>query len=95
MSKLTRKEVLANLGGTPESVADELLAFSESSDVLSSDNPRLLDLYPMNWVGIFDGSVAASDRNFETLMSKLADLHVPASQTIIRFIDTEKKTFIL
>jgi hypothetical protein len=92
---MSRKDVLKYLGGPPEKVGMELAAFTQAAKVLSSDRPRLIDTSSGQWVGVFDGAVAASATNLDTLMSELSSRGVPASKTIIRFIDKTEKTFVL
>jgi hypothetical protein len=95
MAKLSRKEVLRYLGGTPDQVGADLVAFTEAAKVLSSDHPRLIHTHPMQWIGVFEGTVAASDVDYDGLMAQLADKGIPPSQTIVRFIDKTEKTLIL
>lgn len=95
MAKFSRDQVLDLLGASPEAVSTELTAFAEAAKVLSSDHPRLIDAHPMEWVGVFDGNVAVTARDFDGLMDKLSTMGIPPSQTIVRFIDRTEKTFIL
>lgn len=95
MAKMSRKEMLRHLGATPDQIGAELATFSDAAKILSSDHPRLIDSHPMEWVGVFEGAVAASDAALDGLMTKLSEKGIPPSQTIVRFIDKTEKTFIL
>lgn len=95
MSKMTRKEVMDCLGLSPDALGAELAAFTASAEVLSSDTPRLIDSCPNQWVAVFDGVVQAKGLNVETVMAELSNRGIPASQTIVRFIDNADKIFIL
>lgn len=95
MSKMSRKAVLACLGASPDAIGAALAEFSETARILSSDHPRLIDAHPQQWIGVFDGAVTASAPDQHSLMKQLASKNVPPSQTIVRFIDRNQKTFIL
>ena len=91
----TKEEILRLLGGSPDAVGAELAAFAEAARVLSSDHPRLIDEHPMEWVGVYQGRVAAAAKDFASLMAKLSEQQIPPAQTIVRFIDREEKTLLL
>lgn len=95
MTKYSRKEILGFLGRSPEEIGAELNAFAEASKVLSSDHPRLIDSHPRQWVGVYEGAVAASANGFESLMTELSERGIPPAQTIVRYIDKAEKTFVL
>jgi hypothetical protein len=95
MPNLTKDEVLRLLGATPEAIGKELGEFAAAAKVLSSNHPRLIDEHPMEWVGVFQGRVAATAKDFDALMAQLTARGVPLHQTIVRFIDTEEKTLLL
>jgi len=95
MAALEKGEVLRLLGDAPWEVARELNALSEAAELLSSDHPRLIDEYPMQWVGIYQGRVAASAKTIQSLMSKLEASQVPLAKAIIRFIEREERILIL
>ena len=63
MSKFSREEVRRLLGTGPEAVADELADFPGDAQVLSSDDPRLINEHPMEWVAVFQDHVAARARS--------------------------------
>lgn len=95
MATLSEAEVLRQLGASPQEVDRQLQAFSKAARVLSSDHPRLIDEHPLQWVGIYDGHVAASARNLKSLMAQLENEGIPAADTIIRFIDKEERVMVL
>lgn len=95
MTSISAADVLKQLGATPEQVDQELRSFTEAAKVLSSDHPRLIDRYPLQWVGIYQGRVAASARSMKSLLIQLEKEGVPASKTIIRFIDKEQRVLVL
>lgn len=82
------------LGGSPEDVAKELLAFSRSAELLSKDR-NLLAKHDQKWVGARDGKVVAAERELKDLLDRLDSAGVPRSQTVVRFIEREKRTLIL
>jgi hypothetical protein len=92
---MTRKEVLSCLGLSPDQVGEELATFTVSAEALSSDHPRFIDAYPCEWVGVFNGSVAARGTEEKDVISELESKGIPISKTIVRFIDNREKIFIL
>jgi hypothetical protein len=94
MPTLTKDEVLRLLGGTPESVAQELTDFADAASVLSSDQPRLIDEHPDEWVGVYKGDIIAA-KELPALMAQLTNKGIPPENAIVRFIDREEKTLLL
>ena len=95
MGKMTKREALRHLGGTVEIIDRELRLFAEAAQVLSSDHPRLINEHPLQWVGVFDGRVAASAQTLSSLMAQLEGGGIPPKHTIVRFIDKDERTLIL
>jgi hypothetical protein len=95
MATLKKGDVLKLLGSSPGEVAKELHALSEAAKVLSSDRPRLIDQYPLQWVGVYEGRVAAHATTIESLLTQLEQRDIPSNKAIIRFIDKEERILIL
>lgn len=95
MAKLMKKQLLAQIGASPEAIDRELTAFAQAAKLLSSDHPRLIDEHPKQWIGVYRGKVAAAAKTMKALMAKLERAGIPAEQTIIRFIDKNERTLIL
>lgn len=96
MSKqLSRDEVQRLLGTSPEEAEKELRQFSQAAQVFSSNQPRLIDEHPDQWVGVFDGEVAASSGDFTQLMHQLVEKGYPPERTLVRFITREEMTLLL
>lgn len=95
MSKLTESEALRHLGGTAAEIARDLSEYSDAAQVFSAKHPRLIDDHPLQWVGVYQGKVAASGKNLKSLMSHLEKAGIPPERTIVRFIDKEERTLIL
>ena len=95
MNRMNEKDVLQHLGGSAESVDRALRAFTAAADVLSSDHPRLIDVYPRQWVGVHGGRVAASAETLDALLTRLRDSGIPPENAIVRFIDKNERNLIL
>ncbi len=95
MPELTKDEALRHLGGTAEEVASGLVEYTDAARLLSSNHPRLIDEHPHQWVGVYQGRVAASGKNLKSLMAQLESAGISPQRTIVRFIDTEERTLIL
>ena len=95
MDKMTKKDVLRHLGGSAEGIDRELRQFADAAGILSSNHPRLIDEHPLQWIGVYQGKVAASAQTFSSLMTQLQDDGIPPQNTIVRFIDKNERTLIL
>jgi hypothetical protein len=82
------------IGKSPSELAEEMEAFSESAEVLSSNHPRLISKYENKWIGVHDGEIVEEDSLF-ALAEKIKERGIPLNQTTIRRIERERKTFIL
>ncbi len=85
----------AFFGGNPEEIAKGLREYSKSAEVLSAFQPRLINEYPMKWVGVYRGKVSAKADDLPSLMSKLEKRGIPPGNAIIRFIERNQRTLIL
>jgi len=95
MPQYTTEEALRHLGGSASQIAEELAEYREAARVLSTDQPRMIDEHPLQWVGVYKGQVVASGRSLKSVMSQLKKKSVPSEAALIRFIDREPKTLIL
>ena len=82
------------LGASPKDVAESLLDFSKSSDLLSNDR-GLVDKYAQKWVGVCSGEVIASADRLDSLLNAMDSQGVSRSDTVVRFIEKEQRTLIL
>ena len=89
------KNLLRQLTKDSERIATELGEFSATAQVLSDGEQNLIKKHPSRWVGIYKSEVAGVAKNINKLMEQLAEKRIPASQTIIRFIDKNQRTLIL
>ena len=92
---MKKKDALRQRGGTAKGIGRELRQFGAAAGVLSSDHPRLIDEHPLQWVGVYQGKVAASAQTLSSLMKQLKDDGIPPQNAIVRFIDTNERTLIL
>ena len=92
---MNKKDALRYLGGSVENIDRQLRQFTDAAKVLSSDHPRLIDEHPLQWVGVYQGRVAASAQTLSSLMRQLEDDGIPPQNAIVRFIDKTERTLIL
>jgi hypothetical protein len=95
MPTFSEAEVLNFIGGAPREIDEELKRFSRSARVLSSDQPRLIDQFPKQWVAVFDGQVVAHAPELGRVLRDLEEKNIAKTQTIIRFIDRDDHALIL
>ena len=53
--------------GDPGKIAEQMEAYRESVTLLSSENPRMIEEYPDEWIGIHSGKVRAHGPTFESV----------------------------
>ena len=95
MTDQENPDLFAQLGGTPEEVAADLIEYSEMARILSDEQENLIGKYPLHWVCLHKGRVSASSRTLPALMGELKEQGIPAGEVIVRFIDKNQNTFIL
>lgn len=88
------KDVLDALGG-PAAIESEARALRRSTRLLSSNDPRMIDQYPNQWVGIYDGKVQAHGDSFDQVLSELDRLGIPKNKSIIRYLTRYRRAMFL
>lgn len=86
---------LLKIIGEPKEVARELESFRKTAKVFSSNAPRLLDKHSKRWVAVYRGEVRAQAAGLSTLLRRIDDAGLPRSHVLVRFIEKNKRTFIL
>ncbi len=76
-------------------VAKELSEFRQAARVLSSRHPRMIDKYQKQWVGIYQGQVAATGRTLQALLAQADKKEIPRKDLLVRFIDKNQRTLVL
>ena len=87
--------MLSRLGSNPGDVAKGLREFSKSAEMLSNDRRRLINEYPLQWIGVYRGEVSAKADDLPSLMEELERRGIPLGDTIVRFIEENQRTLIL
>ncbi|HEX2526589.1 MAG TPA: hypothetical protein VHL31_09885 [Geminicoccus sp.] len=95
MVDVEERDLIEQLGASPREIARQIEEYRQAASVLSSNHPRLINTHPMQWIAVYRGRVAASATDMKSLMTKLKEEDIPASEAIVRFIDTEERTLIL
>ena len=89
------KSFFNEIGRTPAEIDAALREFSRSAEVFSSNRPRLIDKYENKWIGVYKGKVEAVADSLEDLTRQIDAKDIPSTETIVRHIDREERTFIL
>ena len=82
------------LGGSATAVAESLVDFTKSSEVLSEDS-SLVQKYDQKWIGVCAGVVRAAEDNVEALLRSLDRQGIPRSDSVIRFVEREQRALFL
>lgn len=86
---------LAQMNERPDSAARSLRKFQRSAWILSSNQPRLIDEYPDQWVAVSDSTVVAHGKNLDTILRQVEKKGIHRSDVIVRFIERAQRTLIL
>ncbi len=81
--------------GNPEDIDRSLRVFRKAARALSSRQPRLIDLYPKQWVAVYRGKVKVTGRTVTAVLQGIDAKRLPRSEVIIRYIDKNQRTMIL
>jgi hypothetical protein len=73
----------------------ELQRFKRDIDYYEAHREELLKRYPEQWVAIFNEQVAASDADFDHLLSTLDQQGVPSERALIEHVTEEDELLIL
>lgn len=86
---------LAQMNERPDNTARSLRKFQRSAHVLSSNQPRLINEYPDQWVAVSDSTVVAHGKNLDNILRQVDRKGFRRSDVIVRFIERTQRTLIL
>ena len=87
--------VLTQMHERPKKIAQSLRKFQRAARVLSSNQPRLIDEYPDQWVAVNDSNVVAHGDTLDTVLQQVDEKGVHRSDVIVRFLERTQRTLIL
>ncbi len=79
----------------PNAVAEGIAEYRETARLLSSSQPRMVELYPMEWVALYRGAVRAHSPSRDEVLREIDSLQIPREKTLVRFIHSERRSLIL
>ena len=86
---------LAEMNERPDNTARSLRRFQRTAHVLSSNQPRLINEYPDQWVAVSESTVVAHGKSLDDVLRKVDRKGVRRSDVIVRFIERTQRTLIL
>lgn len=92
---MDREQEIRELVGDPRVVAREMQAFEKDSNAFFSQEKRLLEQYPQQWVAFYDGKVQAHGPTHETVLKEVEKRGLPKGRVIIRFLDQSERPLIV
>jgi len=95
MTAHEKRRIARDIGATPSEIDRELRSFARSAKFFSSSRPRLIEVYPKQWVGVHKGKVRASAKSLRGVMLALKRAGVPPGEALVRYIDTKRRKLIL
>jgi hypothetical protein len=87
--------ILTQMNERPKSVARSLRKFQRSARMLSSNQPRLIDEYPDQWVAVSDNAVVAHGEDLKKVLQQVDKKGIPRADVLVRFIERTQRTLIL
>ena len=89
------KTQIMKMLGSPSEVDVDLQKFRRAARALSTSHPRMIDLYPQQWVAVHKGRVRANARSLKRLLTTVDTKKLPREEIIVRFIAKDRRTMIL
>ncbi len=86
---------LARMNERPDIAVRSLRNFQRSADVLSKNQPSLIDEYPDQWVAVSDSAVVAHGENLNSVLRQVDRNGFRRSDVIVRFIERTQRILIL
>lgn len=94
-AKAAVMSALAQMNERPEAISKSLRSFERAARLLSSNQPRLTDEYPEQWVAVTDSKVLAHGDTLEQVLQQVDTIGVLRSDVIVRYIERNLRTLIL
>ena len=82
-------------GQNLKTIARDYKCFRKSSLLFSSHHKRMIDMYPEEWVAVYDGKVRAHAHDMDTVLSVIDETRVPRHLTMLRYISKTPGSMIL
>ena len=86
---------LESIIGDPKQIDEELSQFRETTKMLSSQSPRMIEEYPHQWVALYGDEVKANGSTLRVVLNAIDEQGLPKGQVIVRFIEKNHRTMIL
>jgi hypothetical protein len=55
----------------------------------------MIDLYPEQWVAVYNGKIEAHGTDYDALLSQIDSKRIPRKLTIVRYITRKQRSMIL
>ncbi len=78
-----------------ETISNGFRCFRKSSLLFSSHHKRMINLYPEEWVAVYNGKVEAHDQNYDNVLSQIDKKGIPRQLILIRYITKQQSSMIL
>ena len=73
----------------------DLKRFHEDGQFFDTHYNRLLEMYPEQWIGVFQKEVVGTDTDFNSLLDDLKSRGFPLSRMIIKQVTAKKVKWFL
>lgn len=92
---MDREQEMRELVGDPRVVAREMEASNNDLKAFFSEEKRLLQQYPQQWVVFYDGKVQAHAPTHEAVLKEVEKRGLPKGRVIIQFLDKSERPLIV
>ena len=93
-TKLTRRQMIREMGGM-QTIHDELRKFADRGHAFDAQHAQFIKKYPNKWIAFYTGEVDATADSLKNLLKEMDRLGIPRRESIVKFMDTERRTLIL
>jgi hypothetical protein len=91
MSALRAATLLDSIPNDISEISNAIRSFSASAAAISGS----LDQYKEKWVGVYNGQIEAVADSFDQLTAAIQTKHIPANETLIKYVGLKEMTLIL
>ena len=94
VTKPNPRQVVKEMGGARE-IHIGLQEFSNRVKVLEDRRAELTRKYPNKWIAMYNGDVVVVADCLEDVLNEMDNQAIPRRETVIEFMDTERRNMVL
>ncbi len=88
------RQVIEEMGGA-KAVLAGFTEFYNRMNALDAKRSQLTEEYPDKWIALHNGEVSVSSDSLEELLGEMDRLGIPRKESIVEFMETERRNLVL